>query len=709
MAPPKKKRTPPTVSSGSKSASSNSPSTTKRNSSSKSKSKKKGSFFRKAFKWTFVLGLWVGIVLACILAYYATELPDITKSAAFERQSAITVKAADGSIIARYGEIKGNSVKFEDIPQNLKNAVMAIEDRRFYSHFGLDPLGLLRAIVVNIKEGGVVQGGSTITQQLAKNLFLSHDRTLKRKIQEAMLAIWLEHQLTKDEILSAYLNRVYLGSGTYGIDAASELYFDKEPKDMTLRESATIAGLLKAPSRYSPRRNPGLANERADVVLMAMADAGYITEEQAKGMSGVPPKPPQKPSTANAERYFSDWIVDGLDDLIGTPETDLIVHTTLVPSIQNNAQAAVSDTLAKEGAEKNIGQGAAIVMSHDGAVLALVGGRDYNKSQFNRITQAQRQPGSSFKPFVYLTALEHGYTPLSTIIDEPITQGRYRPANFGNEYYGLVNLETALTFSLNTVAVNLTKELGVGTVIETARRLGIISDLPADLSMALGTASISPLELAAAYAVIANGGYRVFPYGITKIEDKEGKQYYQRPSKTVTRQVINTREVFELQQMMRSVVDNGTGRGAAPGFPAAGKTGTSSDFRDAWFAGYTNKLVAIAWVGNDDNSPMKKVTGGSTPARIWRQIVSKAQYDYKGQASFSIPDSDGFQAMIGRLFSRDERTHALEEENRMRFGNENFVGGRNNPRSSGYAEEQGYVPRNNPDQEDHEDESRYNN
>lgn len=718
MAPPKKKKTPPKVTSGSKSASSasKSPATTKRKTTTKSK-KKKG-FIRTAVKWGFVACLWAGIILACVLAYYATELPDITKSAAFERQSAITVLAADGSVLARYGEIKGNSIEFKDIPQNLVNAVLATEDRRFYNHFGVDPLGLVRAMYVNIREGGVVQGGSTITQQLAKNLFLSHERTLKRKIQEAMLAIWLEHQLTKDEILSAYLNRVYLGSGTYGIDAAAELYFDKEPKDMTLRESAMIAGLLKAPSRYSPRRNPTLANERADVVLQAMADAGYITEEQAKGLSNVPPKPPQKPSTANAERYFTDWIVDGLDDLIGTPETDLIVHTTLYSDIQNVAQAAISDTLAKEGGDKKIGQGAAIIMSHDGAVLALVGGRDYNKSQFNRITQAQRQPGSSFKPFVYLTALENGWNPQSTIVDEPITQGRYRPSNFGNEYYGLVNLETALTYSLNTVAVRLTKDLGVDKVIETARRMGIISKLPPDLSMALGTASISPLELAAAYAVIANGGYRVFPYGITKIVDKDGKQYYQRPSKTVTRQVVSTRHIYELQSMMRSVVEKGTGRGAAPGFPAAGKTGTSSDFRDAWFAGFTNKLVGIVWVGNDDNSPMVKVTGGSTPARIWRQIVSKAQYDYRGQASFSIPDSDGFQGMLGRLFSRDEQTRDVDEQGRMRFGNDNinwnnpvgrnFVGGRNNPRSSGYAEDNGFVPRNQPI-EDHEDTERYNN
>lgn len=411
-------------------------------------------------KWSFVTGLWALIIFGGVLAYYASELPGITQSASFERQSSITILDANGKVLTRYGEIKGNSVDITEMPPTLIQAVMAIEDRRFYSHFGIDLLGLARAMVVNMQAGGVVQGGSTITQQLAKNLFLSHDRTLKRKIQEAMLAIWLEHELTKDEIMSAYLNRVYLGSGTYGVDAAAMLYFDKSVTDLSLRESAIIAGLLKAPSRYSPRRNPNLANARADVVLMAMVDAGYITDDQAKGISNIPPLPPQKPGSANSMRYFTDWVVDGLDDLIGTPDTDLIVETTLVPAIQDTSENAIQNTLNKEGTEKNVAQGAAIVMAHDGAVLSLVGGRDYNKSQFNRITQAVRQPGSAFKPIVYLTALQNGYTPATQVMDEEITTGRYRPENFGGKYYGLVNLETALTLSLNTVSYQIMKELG---------------------------------------------------------------------------------------------------------------------------------------------------------------------------------------------------------------------------------------------------------
>lgn len=672
MAPKSKKKTPTAKKkkAPAKTKRASSSKTTKRKASKTTKAKKKFSFFRWAFKWTFVLGLWAGIVLACILAWYATELPSITQSAAFERQSSITVLAADGSVIARYGEMKGNTVKIEDIPENLISAVLATEDRRFYNHFGLDPIGLARAMFVNVQRGGVVQGGSTITQQLAKNLFLSHERTLKRKMQEAMLAIWLEFQLSKDEILSAYLNRVYLGSGTYGIAAASDLYFNKEPKDLTLRQAAMIAGLLKAPSRFSPRRNPALANKRADVVLAAMADAGYITEEQAKGLASGAPKPIMKPTRANADRYFSDWIVDGLDDLIGTPDTDLVVHTTLQPHIQNTTQKALGDTLDKEDEDRNINQGAAIIMAHDGAVLALMGGRDYNKSQFNRVTQAVRQPGSSFKPIVYLGALENGWERDSEIMDEPITEGRYRPGNFGNEYYGLVNLETALTYSLNTVAVQLMKDVGRDTVIATAKRLGIISPLEPDLSLALGTSSISPLELATSYAVIANGGFSVFPYGITKIVGKDGKQYYRRPRQTITRQVVATDTIYDLQTMMRSVVENGTGRAAAQSFPAAGKTGTSSDFKDAWFAGFTDKLVGVVWVGNDDNAPMKKVTGGSTPARIWGQIIRASQSRYRSTASFGL-STDGFQSMMGRLFSSEERAREVSERNRMRFGNEN--------------------------------------
>ena len=513
-------------------------STTKRKST-KSKKSQKRSFLGFLIKWGFVAALWGGLFLIGLFAWYAQELPKITEDASFERKRAIIVKAANGEVVARYGEIVGAKVTVNDIPEHLKQAVLAIEDRRFYYHFGLDPLGLTRAMAVNVKEGRVAQGGSTLTQQLAKNLFLSQERTLKRKIQEAMLAFWLEYELTKDEILEAYLNRVYLGSGVYGVDAAAQLYFKTDVKNLTLRESATIAGLLKAPSRYSPLSNPSLSKQRTQVVLNAMVDAGYITEAQAKGESKIPPKPTKKPTNAMADRYYTDWIVDSLDDLIGTPNEDLIVETTLNTDIQQTIQDSISTTIEKNGADKNMSQGAMVVMRPNGAVVALVGGKNYSSSQFNRATQSKRPPGSSFKPLVYLTALEQGWHPQDIIEDAPITRGRYRPKNFGNKYYGEVTIEEALTYSLNTVAYSLMKSTGPDAVINTARRMGIESELAPDLSLALGSSGVSLVEMANAYATIANGGLEVEPYGITKITSKDtGELYYERTNKGKSKRVF---------------------------------------------------------------------------------------------------------------------------------------------------------------------------
>ncbi|MCB1581323.1 MAG: PBP1A family penicillin-binding protein [Rhodospirillales bacterium] len=620
----------------------------------------KTSRLRFAAKWLFVIGMWAGIALAGLFAYYAQELPAITEDASFERKRAIIVKAIDGSTVARYGEIVGNKVTVEDIPPYLVQAVLAIEDRRFYHHPGLDPLGLARAMFVNIKEGRVAQGGSTITQQLAKNLFLSQERTYKRKIQEAMLALWLEYELTKDEILSAYLNRVYLGSGVYGVDAAARLYFKAPVKNLTLRECATLAGLLKAPSRYSPLRNPSLSKQRTEVVLNAMVDAGYITQTQAKGDKSIPPKPTQKPTDALADRYYTDWIVDSLDELIGTPSEDLIIETTLNPEIQKYVQDAVSTTIEKNGSERSISQGAMIVMRPNGAVVALIGGRNYSSSQFNRATQAKRPPGSSFKPLVYLTALEQGWDPQSLIMDKPITSGRYRPKNFGNKYYGEVTLEEALTYSLNTVSYQLMKETGPEAVIYTAQRMGITSELEPDLSLALGSSGITLLEMATAYSTIANGGYAVEPFGITKIISKDtGELYYQRPPHRTMKRVFAAHNIQNLTSMMNSVMEYGTGRAAQIGLPAAGKTGTSNDSRDALFMGFTRELVGVVWLGNDDNSPMKHVTGGSFPAQIWASVMRRAagQYPQMNQSDFA--PASGFEELLGSLFFRSERDKEL--------------------------------------------------
>ncbi len=612
------------------------------------KSKKQNiSWFRFAFKWAFVLGFWTMLAVAALCAYYATDLPDITQKASFERRSSIIVKASNGTIIGRYGDLVGEQVSVDTIPAHLKHAVIAIEDRRFYYHFGLDPIGLARAIFVNVQEGRIAQGGSTITQQLAKNLFLSRERTLKRKIQEAMLAFWLEWELSKDEILSAYLNRVYLGGGTYGVDAASRLYFKKPVYDVTLQEAAALAALLKAPSTYSPIANPEKSRMRANLVINAMVDAGYLEADQKNQLKTIAPKPRRKPS-GNAQRYYSDWIVDEVNKLIGTPEEDLIVETTMDISVQKTAENAITSTIRKYGLDKNITQGAAVIMRPNGAVVALIGGKDYSVSQFNRATQAARQPGSSFKPFTYLAALEHGWRPDDLVMDEPITRGRYRPKNFGHQYYGEVTIAEALTLSLNTIAYQLIKDVTPEAVIDTSRRLGITSELNADLSLALGTNEISPLELTGAYASIANGGVMVKPYGITKITNKDGLVYYERTNNPRGKRAVNGHLIGMLQAMMQSVIQNGTGRGAGFGNPnAAGKTGTSQDSRDAWFVGFTDRLVTGVWLGNDDNASMQRVTGGSYPAQIWRDIMAASNPRY-APYQYETPFFDRFEGLFSQ-------------------------------------------------------------
>lgn len=612
------------------------------------KSKKQSpSLLHFAFKWLFVIGFWASLFVVALCAYYATELPDITEKASFDRKSSIIVKASNGTIIGRYGDVVGEQISVDTIPENLKNAVLAIEDRRFYYHFGLDPIGLARAMFVNVQEGRVAQGGSTITQQLAKNLFLSRERTLKRKIQEAMLAFWLEWELSKDEILSAYLNRVYLGGGTYGVDAASRLYFKKPVSDVNLQEAAALAALLKAPSTYSPIANPRKSRLRANVVINAMVDAGYLDEKEKDQINASIPKPRKKP-TGNAQKYYSDWIVDEVNELIGTPEEDIIVETTMNIDIQKIAEDAISSTIRKSGEEKNITQGAAVVLRPNGAVVALIGGKDYGVSQFNRATQAARQPGSAFKPFTYLAALEHGWNPDDLVMDEPIKRGRYRPKNFGHKYYGEVTIAEALTLSLNTIAYQLIKDVSPNAVIDTARRLGIASDLNADLSLALGTNEISPLELSGAYASIANGGVIVKPFGITKITNKEGTVYYERKNNPRGKRTVNGYAMSMLHTMMQGVIQYGTGRGANFGNPnAAGKTGTSQDSRDAWFMGFTDRLVVGVWLGNDDNSSMKRVTGGSYPAQIWRKIMASSNGRY-APFRYDVPFIDRFEGILSQ-------------------------------------------------------------
>lgn len=619
------------------------------------KEKSSPSFLRRLIKWGFVLALWGILVLGCILAWYARELPDIIDNPKFERKASITVLANDKSVIARYGDIKGNNISADKIPKNLANAILATEDRRFYYHFGLDPIGLIRAIIVNVTNKGVVQGGSTITQQLAKNLFLSQEKTLKRKIQEAMLAIWLEYKLTKDEILASYMNRVYLGAGTYGVEAASRVYFKKPVDTINLQQAAILAGLLKAPSRYSPLSNPIESEKRAKVVLGAMVDAGYISQKEADRAGEN--KLDKKVATAigQSSRYFSDWIVDNLDNVIGTPKEDIIIETTLDPQVQESTAQILKNAVEKNMGKYNVSQSASVVLRPDGSIVAMVGGIDYSKSEYNRATQGLRQPGSSFKPFVYLAALEHGANEYTTVLDAPIKIGKYAPENFGRKYHGETTLINALTWSMNTVAIRLAQAVGIDKVINVARRAGITADLEPNLSLALGSSEVSMVEMAQAYATLNNGGYAVQSFGIKKIKSSTGSVLYERKLEPATR-VFNGNNIGMLTNMMMSVVQNGTGQAARSAFFVAGKTGTSQDYRDAWFDGFSRDYVAVVWFGNDNNSSMKSsMTGGAIPARSWKEIIIAAKSD-PSPSKYSLLKGNNaiendFSDLIGNLMS----------------------------------------------------------
>lgn len=620
----------------------------------KSKTKERslmGAFIGGSLKWLFVLGLWAALILGLTLAWFARELPDITEQMIFERRPTITILANDGSVIDRYGDIKGETVSVKDLPPYVAEAILATEDRRFYYHFGIDPVGIARAFGVNLARGGFVQGGSTITQQLAKNLFLSRDRTLKRKIQEAMLAVWLETKLSKDEILSAYLNRVYLGAGAYGIDAAARVYFNKSAKQLSIREAATIAGLLKAPSRYSPSANPSLSAQRTRVVLASMKDAGFLDDGEFKKLDNMPPAPPRKPSSGDTIRYFTDYIVTQVEAVMGMPEQDITVATTLDKDIQASAESSITKAVLTYGESYKLSQGAAIVMTLDGAIVAMVGGRDYDLSEYNRVTHSLRSPGSSFKPLVYLSALEHGWNPNSMIVDAPISINGYTPKNYGGEYYGEITLTEALTRSLNTVSVQLMQDVKPQEVIGLARRLGITAELEPNLSLALGASGVPMIEMVTAYATIGRGGVAVDPFAIVSIKDSNGETIYEQPSERAARQVISRGYVGQITGMMQNVVQYGTGTAAQGPWMAAGKTGTSQEFRDAWFIGFTNSYAAAVWVGNDDNSPMKRVTGGMVPAPVWREIMTTAMTKpaKKYYSITSVASEFSFQDLLGRL------------------------------------------------------------
>jgi penicillin-binding protein 1A len=603
---------------------------------------KKRGFFGNLAYWSLVLGLWGGVVLAGVFIWLASDLPDpATLWAKTDRPSIVYVDI-NNEIVARRGAPDAPPIDLKTLPKYVPAAIVAIEDRKFYRHWGFDLEGLARAAVVNAQAGRVVQGGSTLTQQLAKNLFLSSEQSMRRKAQELLLSVWLESRFNKEELLSLYMSRVYFGAGAWGIEAASRRYFDKTPQQLTLAEAALLAGLLKAPSRFSPVSDAVRAQGRATVVLDVMAKTGVITPQEREAAVKQPVRV-ARTAPGGGAGYFVDWISSDAGTVIGEPTEDVIVETTLDMNQQRAAERALAVGLGPDSAKRRVAQGTVIGMQGDGAVRALVGGKSYDDSQFNRAVEAKRQPGSAFKPFVYLAAIEAGLSPWTSRFDQETRIGDWTPQNYDGRYRGEMTIQAALGQSINTIAVQLAEEVGRDTVIRTARRLGITSRLEPNRSLALGSDVVTPLELTAAYAPFANGGNAVIPYGIKRIRTVSGKVLYERRSPSA-RRVIDDRPLALMNMMMTGVVDSGTGTAAkVAGRPIAGKTGTTSDYRDAWFVGYTGNYVASVWVGNDDYSKMAKITGGSIPARVWRQFVG-AGLAGKPAVGFAMPATDDPEA-----------------------------------------------------------------
>ncbi len=551
-------------------------------------------------------------------------LPPVAELWNLKREPAIEIRAADGMLIGHRGPHYARSVPLEEMPDHLVLAFLAAEDHRFYDHGGADLQALVRSAWVNWRQGETVQGGSTITQQLIKNTLLSPEQTIRRKAQEIRLALALERRMSKDDILSLYLNRVYLGERAYGVEAASQRYFDKSARDVSLAEAALLAGLPKAPSRLSPAENRAAAAERGESVLNRMAAYGFISPETRQAAVAVTPQIAEAiPEDPQADwGYAIDLIEARARKLAGGQAHDLVVHTTLQPETQKQAEDALRAVLDQSGVASGAGQGAVFAMDYGGAVRAMVGGRSYSNSQFNRAVQARRQPGSAFKPFVYAAAFEAGLSPVSVRRDQPLRlEGGWTPENYGGSYRGSVTLREAFKRSINTVAVQLGEQVGPETVADLAKRLGIDSPLRPLPSLALGSSEVTLAELTAAYSVFARDGQFIEPYMIESVTNTRGRSLYQHALKP--RRALNQEIAREMTAMMQEVVASGTGtRAQLGGRPAAGKTGTSQQSRDAWFVGYTAQLVAGVWIGNDDDSPMRGVTGGALPAEVWRRFMT---------------------------------------------------------------------------------------
>jgi len=563
----------------------------------------------RLLRWAIIATIWAALALAIAVLWFARDLPRPESALDATRRPSLTLEDHTGRVFASFGDVVGEPLRLIDLPPYLPQAVVAVEDRRFWHHSGIDLVGLARAAWTNLVAGRVVQGGSTLTQQVAKNLFLSNARTLRRKVQELLLTIWLEQHFSKREILEIYLDRVYLGAGAWGVDAAAHMYFGVSARHVTLWQAAVLAGLPRAPSRFNPRVNPDAAAARAKEVLAAMAETGAITQAQAQAAAASIVFPP---APAIAAGWFADWAAAQAGPEL-SPNADATLHTTLDTRLQAVAESRLSALLDGPGVAAGVSQGAVVILdAATGAVRAMVGGRDYRSGSFNRAVEARRQPGSAFKPFTWLSALQKGLTPESTVLDAPIHIGRWSPENFDRGYQGEVTLTQALAQSINTAAVRLLLQAGGPRVVAaTAARLGIGDKLPDDASLALGTGEVGLLELSASYAPFFNHGYRVTPYGV----DTYATAHPPVPA-------IDPEHAAMMARMLSAVVTSGTGRTAAvAGHEVAGKTGTTQDFRDAWFIGCIDGTIIGVWLGNDDDRPMRGVLGGGLPARLFHEIA----------------------------------------------------------------------------------------
>jgi penicillin-binding protein 1A len=628
------------------------------------------SWARAFVNWGGTAVLWGVLVFGLVLGYYAYTLPDISGIGVIEKRPSLVLQTANGTRYTTYGDLYGDMLPIEDIPDVMKQAVLATEDSHFYDHFGINPLSLTRAAWRNYQAGKVVEGGSTITQQLAKNLFLTPERTISRKIRELLLSFYLESEYSKDEILALYLNRMYFGSGTYGIDAAARKYFAKPATGLSTAEAAMLAGLLKAPSYYAPTRSLERAQARASIVVNRMLVEDYLTKRQAEAVLATPAILRNASQDFRNVRYFADWVVGEVQSYIGRTDKDLIITTTLDLEMQGDAERALETRLKADGKTKGVSQGAFVAMSPNGAVRAMVGGRSYSQSVYNRATTAKRQPGSVFKTIVYLAGFENGLAPDDTFTDGPININGWKPGNYTKKYNGDMSLREAYARSINTVAIKVTEAIGRDKVASMATNLGLSGNFPLHPSISLGTNEVSLLEMTTANAIIANGGTRILPYGVLEIREKGGDVLYKRQTSGQGR-VISAATINKMQDVMAATIEWGTGKAANPGFAAAGKTGTTQDYRDAWFIGFTPDIVAGVWFGNDDGSTTNRVSGSNLPAVVWKDFIqhsggthavafTKLQEEQKSESLWqkivqtfsSKPSTSGSP---GRLNTREKR------------------------------------------------------